>query len=227
MSSRSDRDLTILLLTGGHPFERAPFLELFDSLDGIHYEEAQLPAAAERFTQSSAAYDAFVFYDFKQAMPADARRALLDALGTRVGAVFLHHAIYSQIDWPEYRKVIGGYWDYVPFEVDGVTYGPSTAVIDQQLAVSIVDPSHPVTRGMCAFQLVDECYGHYYVAPSVTPLLRTDHPQSESVLGWSHHYEGAPIVYLQPGHGPSSYGDLSFRRLVQQAIRWAASRSGA
>jgi type 1 glutamine amidotransferase len=221
MSSRPERDLTILLLTGGHPYERAPFLELFDGLDGIRYDEVQFPAAAERFAHAIPAYDAFVFYDFKQSMPADSRRALLDALGTGAGAVFLHHAIYSQIDWPEYRKIIGGYWDSAPFEVDGMTYGPSTAVVDQQLAVSIVDPSHPVTRGMGAFQLADECYGNYYIAPSVTPLLRTDHAQSESILGWSHYYEGAPVVYLQSGHGPSSYGNPSFRRLVQQAIRWA------
>ena len=33
----------------------------------------------------------------------------------------------------------------------------------------------------------------------------------------------SPVAYLQPGHGPTAYANPNFRRLLANAIRWAAS----
>jgi uncharacterized protein len=33
----------------------------------------------------------------------------------------------------------------------------------------------------------------------------------------------SPVAYLQPGHGPTAFGNPNYRRLVANAIRWAAS----
>jgi len=215
----------VLLVTGGHPYEREPFRELIDSLDGIHLEETQFPEAVDRLLHAASAYDAFVFYDFGTTMLPDARRAFLDALDAGVGAVFLHHCIYSHMDWPEYRKIVGGCWNFEPFEIDGVTYGPSTAVVDQTLDVSVVDPTHPVTASLPAgFEFVDEPYGRYYISPTVKPLLQTDHPASERTVAWAHYYGGAPIVYIQSGHGSTTYRHPAYRQLLEQAIRWVAHR---
>lgn len=221
--------LRALLVTGGHPYEREPFRALIDSLDGIDVEEVQFPEAVDRFldlnatSAASGSYDAFVFYDFGHTMPPDARRAFLDALEAGVGAVFLHHCIYNHVDWLEYRKIVGGFWNFAPFEIDGVGYGPSTAVVDQTLRVAVVGAAHPVTAGLPArFELVDEPYDHYYISPAVTPLLQTDHPASERTLAWAHYYGGAPVVYIQPGHGPATYRHPAYRLLLAQAIRWVA-----
>jgi uncharacterized protein len=59
------RDAKILLVTGGHPYERDPFLSMFSSLEGVQYDEVSHPHAQARFAPASASdYDAMVFYDF-------------------------------------------------------------------------------------------------------------------------------------------------------------------
>lgn len=210
-----------LLITGGHPFEREPFFEMVRSFSKFNFTPVEQPGADKYYApMAAAAHDAFVHYDFGQTMAEKARSDFLALLDEGKGMVFFHHALYNHLDWPEFREIIGGLWLNEPFTVKNWPYGPSTYHLDQQVKVKIADQAHPITKGMSDFELAEETYGKFYVSHAVKPLLLTDHATSDPVIGWTHLYRKSRIVYLQPGHGPSTFANPHFRQILERSISW-------
>jgi len=87
--------------------------------------------------------------------------------------------------------------------------------------VKVLDPKHPVTKGLRDFEVLDETYSGYYVDPEAKPLLTTTEPSSTPVIGWTKKYGKARVVTLQSGHDAHTFGNASFRKLLKQAIFWA------
>lgn len=217
--------LHILLITGGHPFEREPLLDLFKSMHDIDFSEGVHPEVLQLFQpERLRAYDALVFYDFGQTLPPQAQQHLQAALSGGQGAVLLHHSIHNYLNWPEYRKIVGGQWVEKRIQVDGKEYGPSRYGLDAKMNVRIADPNHPVVQGLSDFEIVDEWYADYFIDPEVQVLLRTDHPDSEAKIAWTKSYGRSKIVYLQSGHGPTAYRNPNFQRLVSQSIHWVSGK---
>ncbi|MDX1580793.1 MAG: hypothetical protein R3360_04115, partial [Alphaproteobacteria bacterium] len=50
-----------------------------------------------------------------------------------------------------------------------------------------------------------------------------EHPPGSPYVGWIKTYKNSPIVYLQFGDGPATYGNETFRKIMANAIRWASS----
>jgi len=156
------------------------------------------------------------------------------------GLVFLHHAISSWPSWPKFAEVLGGRFHFLPGELDGKAFPGSGYRFLTEQRVSVVDPTHPITQGLDAeFPLTDEVYLFPVMEDQVSPLLRSDfefkaenfkrggvsfreHPEGSSLLGWTRHVGNSDIVYLQPGHGPSAFGDPSYRKLLRNAVLWAS-----
>ena len=42
-------------------------------------------------------------------------------------------------------------------------------------------------------------------------------------MAWTKTVGASPIAYIQFGDGPVTYADPNFRRIVSNAIRWAAT----
>lgn len=174
-------------------------------------------------------------------------RALLDA---GHGFVFLHHAIAGWPAWEGYAEIVGGRFHYRPGRLRGRDWPDSGYRFDVRHRLSPVDPTHPVVAGLeDGFELVDELYCAPVLEDSVVPLLRSDadfsperfssaalavagrrdsnegwtHPQGSDLVAWARRDGASPIVYLQPGDGPSTYGSPTYRRLLGNAIRWVAS----
>ena len=40
-------DIRVLLLTGGHGFQKTPFFAMFDNMAGVNYTKAEMPADAD------------------------------------------------------------------------------------------------------------------------------------------------------------------------------------
>ena len=100
--------------------------------------------------------------------------------------------------------------------------------------------------GVEAFEVEDELYLCPVFEERVTPLLTTAAeiaadsmvdsyrevrygervtaaPQTGShLLGWTRDHGDSRIVYLLPGHGPSTMANAQFRRLLANACAWVA-----
>ncbi len=218
-SSAQNRPLEILIVTGGHSFERKPFFEIFDSFKDIRYREAAHPDADALIrSKKIKKYDVLVFYDMPKEIDEDTKNAFINLLANGKPMVFLHHSLASYPEWPEFTKILGGKY----FEKATPGHGASTYKHDEKVQVTIVNKNHPITREMNDFTLHDEVYGNFLVLPRCTPLIKTTNPLSSPVIGWTNKYKDAMIVYLQPGHDHLAYKNPNYRKLVHRSILWVS-----
>jgi type 1 glutamine amidotransferase len=173
--------------------------------------------------------------------------ALLDA---GKGMVFLHHAIAGWPRWDTYAEIVGGRFHYQPAVLRGVDWPDSGYRHDVHQTIDVVDTGHPICAGLpSSFEVVDEAYLCPIFDDDVVPLLRSDHrfeadgffsadlairgrrdsnegwghPAGSDLVGWVKHHGRSPIAYLQFGDGPTAHEDPNVRRLLSNAIAWAAS----
>jgi type 1 glutamine amidotransferase len=263
LSPQSGQTSSVLVVTGGHPFEEEPFLATFDALPAISWQHAPVPGARDYFRPERAGeFNAIVCYDmqgfeFRKPEPpklleppseyAEAFRRMLEA---GQGIVFLHHAMSAWPTWPLWAEVVGGRWHYLPGELDGRHWPASGYTEEVSQRISCIDPSHPICAGVeDGFEIVDEVYLNPILEDRITPLFRTDfdmspahfysgelavrgrlwardgwtHPRGSGLIGWVKSAGPSPIVYFQPGHGPSAYANAGFRRVLSNAIAWVGS----
>jgi len=226
--SIQEEKLKALIVTGGHSFDREAFSAMFDSFGNMEWTEISHPGALDYFgSKEIRTYDAVVFYDMPnpenmtQKQKDDIKRFFKQG----APAVFLHHALVSYPFWDEFPEIIGGrfYDKKNPLIANGDTI-ISGYRHDVAYTVKIVNPDHPVTRGVSDFEIEDEVYNNYYVKKDVEPLLTTDHPESDRIIGWINRYGKSRVVYLLNGHDNKAYSNENYRRLVRNAIQWVASK---
>lgn len=165
------------------------------------------------------------------------------------GMVFLHHAIASWPAWEEYAHWVGGRFHYRPGGLAGVDWPDSGYAFDVTHRLTPAS-GHPVLSGLeGGFTLTDELYLAPVLENEVVPLLRSDaaftydrffssalavagrrdsrdgwhHPPGSDLVAWAKVSRRSPVVYIQPGDGPSAYAHPAWRRLLGNAIRWVAS----
>jgi type 1 glutamine amidotransferase len=217
--------IRVLLVTGGHPFDHDAFMALFKSWPDVVTTEMSHPEGGnvfERFGiepfQETCPFDVIVLYDMWQPISDKAKENFVTLLRRGKGLVALHHSIANYVDWPEYERIIGGKYHLK----DTPGHKASTYKHGIDVAVSIAAADHPITAGMKPFTIHDEVYKGCTTARDATPLVTTNHPASDTCIGWAKRYANARVVYLQSGHGPEAYANEHYRHLVGQAIRWAA-----
>lgn len=174
-------------------------------------------------------------------------RALLEA---GKGVVALHHALAGWPLWDDYGDWLGGRFLYHPGKIDDHDW-PDSGYAHQVSYRAEIVADHPVTSGVEDFDLTDELYLCPIFEDRVTPLLRASaafsrdhffsadaavagrmydragwqHPPGSNLIGWTKQAINSRLVYLQPGDGESAYQHPSYRRLVENAIRWVAETS--
>ncbi|MGA9275928.1 ThuA domain-containing protein [Ilumatobacter sp.] len=175
----------------------------------------------------------------------------LDALLARgKGMVFLHHAVAG---WPastRYGEIIGGRFHYTPARWDGIDLPDSGYRHDVTHTVDVLDPDHPISAGVDpSFEITDEVYLFPVDEANVTPLMRSrhrfvddgfysadlavrgtrysnegwNHPPGSDLVAWTRQEGPSRIAYIQFGDGPETYADANYRRIIHNAIHWAAS----
>jgi type 1 glutamine amidotransferase len=219
--SASAKKLNILVVTGGHDFDRESFFEMFDSFQDISYTELKHPEANLQLGQiDPKTFDAVVFYDMPKSISEAEKESYFKLLNLGKGLVFLHHSLASYQDWDEFKTIIGG-----KYHEEQNSPASSTYQHDVTFKVKIADPNHPVTKGVRDFEILDEVYGNTEVLPFVVPLLVTDHSLSSKIIGWTHQKENSRIVYIQLGHDKTAYVNPNFQKLLRQAIAFVAEKS--
>ena len=217
----------VLVVTGGHGFEREPFQQMFKDNPDITFTMVDHPQAHAQFkTEAAMAYDVVVLYDMWQKIDATAKADFTQMVASGKGVVALHHCLGGYQDWPEYEKIIGGLYLLQPRTVDGKQQPASIYQEGLDLKVKVADAAHPVTAGVAAeFAIHDETYGKFSILPDSHPLLTCDAPSSDRVIGWCRTYGKARVVCLQGGHDHFAYANPEFRKLLANAIRWTAETS--
>lgn len=217
--------LKVLVVTGGHGFQKEPFFKMFEENPDITFT-----AAAHAKTNATVyerddllKHDVVVLYDMPKTITETQKARFLSLLDNGTGLVVLHHALVSYQRWPEYERIIGGRYP----EEDGKS-GVVTAQVgyqhDVEVPVVIVAKDHPITTGLKDFVIHDEIYWGYRVGADVTPLLTTTHPKSGKPLAWTRTERKSRIVCLQLGHDRSAYENLNYRQLVARSIQWVGQR---
>ena len=177
--------------------------------------------------------------------PGVARR-LAGLLDAGQGFVFLHHALAGWPAWPGWAEVLGGRYHYAPAELRGQAW-PDSGFRYARYTARVADPDHPVCAGVRDFTLTDELYCCPVFAGDVVPLLRAEapdgpfretyhevlgapregppwqHPAPSDLIGWAKAAGRSPLVYLQPGDGPDTFGHPGYRHLVANALEWVSS----
>ncbi len=218
--------IRVLLVTGGHPFEKEPFFKVFQDNPDITYQAVAHPNAHAMFKAEAAKqYDVIVTYDYGQKITEEAKADFIARLKEGKGLVVLHHAIAAYPAWPEYWNIIGAHYYLAPTNVHGVFKPRSAWKEGMDFRLHIADSNHPVTRGLRDFDVHDETYKWFDVARECHPLLTTDEPESNRVTAWAKTYKGTRVVYIQTGHGPQAYENPNYQQLLRQAIRWTAHKN--
>lgn len=215
----------VLLVTGGHDYETNQFLQVFRDNPAITFTAVTHPQAhAWLAAEKASAWDVMVLYDMWQPIEERARQDFVARLKEGKGLVVTHHAIANYQAWPEYERIIGAKYYLEPTVRDGVRKERSQWLHDVQFRVAVADKDHPVTRGVSDFDIHDETYNLFDVAPEVTVLLTTKEVTSGPKLAWAKTYAGARVVYLQLGHDHFAYENPHYRKILANAIAWTARR---
>lgn len=208
----------LLVLSGGHPYEAAPFAALLASLDGWRVEHLVHPEAEAAVADGAAEKaDALLFYDMPGFSFADGTVttrppspgfiATIKAHFARGrGAVALHHALAGWADWPEWAEMLGGKFLYRRETLHGRECLDSGYRHDVAYdAVVLAD--HPVTRGLPArFAMCDELYLAEIFAEQVTPLIAADHEfAAHNFYSAAHAVAGRMFDNSEWPHSPGSH----------------------
>jgi type 1 glutamine amidotransferase len=217
--------IKVVVVAAGHGFKKEPFFAMFDSFGDIEYTSVHLQDHSEIFEDVSKwDYDVMVLFNMTQEISPKRRQNFIRLLERGVGVVALHHSIGAFQQWPEYRKIIGGKYYLNDLVEDGIERKASKYKHDLNFTIQVKDREHPITRGMNDFIIFDETYKNQVFEQDNHVLLTTDHPTSDKLLCWVRRYGRAKVCFIQMGHGPSTYANANYRRLVSRAIRWCAGR---
>lgn len=224
---RPSGPLRLLVVTGGHGFDRLPFHAMFAGFSNMTFRIVEHPHAHAWFRpEHTNLYDVIVLYDMWQQISPEARLDFVRVTTSGKGVVALHHALAGYSDWDDYAELLGGRYLFKPMTLEGRPHPASSYKHDVRFRVRVADPHHPVTRGVSDYEVLDETYKDYWVASGVKPLLTTDEPTSTPVVGWAKTNGLSRWVYLQGGHDRNAWEHPAYRKLVEQAIRWVAGQTG-
>ena len=152
--------------------------------------------------------------------------------------------------WEGYADIVGGRFHYQPAVLDHVAYPDSGYRHDVTHTVEVLDPTHPIVAGIDpTFEITDELYLCPVFEDRVEPLMRStydfvdtnfysadrairgtrndrtgwSHPPGSNLVAWTKTVGRSPIAYIQFGDGPTTYADPTYRRILANAIGWAAA----
>ena len=237
-----DSPIKVAMVTGHHPYDVINFQRMLRSFPDIDFYPQHLEDFAQDIQWAPrdwaspqydvmAQYDVIAFYNYQQSIP-NARgdqfsqeirvewervdvKGPLEALGeTGQGILILHHALTAFPTW-QYWLDICGMGDTTKAYQPG-----AVSCTDQELLIEVVDPHHPITRGMESWEMIDETYNFADTGEGSEVLLRVDHPQSMSTIAWTRKHKEARVFCLQSGHDNQTFSNPNFRKILGRGVHW-------
>jgi len=149
---------------------------------------------------------------WRSELPVAAQQALLKFLGAGRGLLALHAATICFDDWPEFRNILGAWWEWGA--------GNSGHAPLQEHRMRVVRTGHAVTEGLSDFAIVDELYTNPRITDFVTPLIEADWEGTSHPILWTRQYGDARVCYNALGHGVEAFANAANRVLLQRAAMW-------
>jgi type 1 glutamine amidotransferase len=221
-TQHSKDSLKILIVAGGHRYDTLSFQQTFNGMEGVEPHFIGQPDANQLIASGGADdFNALVFYDSWKLISEEEKQGYYDLLEKGTGMVFLHHALVSYQNWPEFTQIIGGKYKQARFEGD--TFDLSDYKHDIHLTL-VTNPNHPITKNVADFSIFDEGYINLQVIPSVNLLLTTNHEYSDSRMGWAHQVNNSRVVYLLPGHAKEGLHNPDYNKVIENSILWVTEK---
>jgi type 1 glutamine amidotransferase len=164
--------------------------------------------------------DVYLFYTSGGQFPTVQQQALADAVAAGKGLVGIHctnvlrwqDGGLDPADRPMFKLLGNRYLSHGPGHHEG------------RHTVEIV-AEHPVTEGVTDFELFDEYY-EFEMADDEVEILVQRHRADGVVIPvmYTREVGAGRVVYLALGHDMRAWGEPPFRRLVRQAMTWAAAK---
>lgn len=171
-------------------------------------------------------FDVVVFYvNGEPALDAQQHKDLLAFISEGKGFVGIHTATAAGYAWPDYGRMIGGYFDNHPWNIVD-----STVIVER--------PDFPGMAGFVANpQVRDEMYAmtpEPYSRKDADVLMRLDtskldmaNPQVHRTDGdfpqaWIKTYGKGRVFYSALGHPDAAWDDPRVQTMYLEAIKWAA-----
>jgi type 1 glutamine amidotransferase len=147
------------------------------------------------------------------------KQALVDFVRDGGGFLGVHSATDTFYQWPEYGRLIGGYFDQHPWH-------QQVRIIADRFdpLVSFIGPSFTLADEI--YQIRDFADGSHVVLrldPSSVDLARDNvhrHPYGWP-LAWTRSYGSGRVFYTALGHEEAVWRDARFQTLLHNAVQWA------
>ena len=213
--------VTAAVVTGGHSYDVINFRRLFGGLDGVDAYVQHIDDFATSSETVRDSYDVVVFYHMPMEGPrntglpgyAGKPKAVLEHLGETTQGIFvLHHALLAYPNWRVWNDIVG-----MPDRSFDAHAGKS-------LLVEIADATHPITRGLSAWDMNDETYTMTEPAGDNNVLLTVKHPQSMAAIAWSGEYKNSRVFCFQSGHDNQTWANAGFQEILHRGILWCGRR---
>jgi len=211
----------VAVITGGHSYDVPNFHALFRAISDVDVYIQHLDDFASSPKQVQQSYDVVLYYIMMidtppaQGLPwysGNPRQAIEDLGETPQGIIVLHHAILAYPHWPLWNELVG---------IADRRFGFH---IGQTIRVNVADPGHPITSGLCSWEMTDETYTMASAGEDSRALLTVDCPKSMKTLAWARQYRNSRVLCWQSGHNNVTWQDANFREVLRRAILWCARR---
>jgi uncharacterized protein len=157
-----------------------------------------------------AKFDALVIYANTTRISPGQEKALLDFVEGGGGFVPLHCASYCFLNSPKYVALVGA-----QFQRHGMG----------EFDTKIVDPAHPIMRGIEPFRTWDETYVHTKHNEKDRHVLQVRaEGNGEEPWTWVRTQGKGRVFYTAYGHDARTWQEPGFHDLIERGIRWAAGK---
>jgi type 1 glutamine amidotransferase len=190
------------------------------------FEVAASEDVAEFTTENLQRYAAVMFFTTGELPMSNAQKAALLAF-VRAGGGFLgvHSATDTFYAWPDYRELVGGYFNGHPWH--------------QAVTIEIVDPASALVSFLgTRFDIADEIYQFRdFDERGSHVLLRLDETSVDLTasgverqpygwpLAWTRAYGLGRVFYTALGHEEAVWRDPRYQRMLLNAVRWTLQRA--
>ncbi len=171
-------------------------------------------------------YDAVMFLNTTGELPIseENKQAFLDWLKKGKGFIGVHAATDTFYKWPEYGKLIGGYFDGHPWH--------------QKIRVKVEDQKHPSTQGLGpSFEITDEIYQFrdwsrqdkkvlLSVDNSSIDVSRGKRSDQDYAISWCRSYGKGRVFYTSLGHREDVWTNPLYQKHLEGGIKWVLRLKG-